>query len=84
MQDLTTPSISALESITPDRLFHVSGGCGSKCPPRRPPPPPEPPAPPEPPLPTVMAQGPQERRGGPQIINSVTITTPGGTTQRLA
>jgi len=80
MQELTTPSISALESITSDLLFHVSGGCRPKAPPPRPPPPP--PEPPAPPLPTVMAQGPQERTG-PQVINSVTITTAGGGTQRV-
>jgi hypothetical protein len=85
MQHITTPSISTLESITPDLLAGVSGGCKRrKCAP--PPPPPEPPPQPQPPpLPTIMAQPPQEQRmaGGPQVINCVTITTAGGTQQRV-
>ncbi|HZJ64192.1 MAG TPA: hypothetical protein VFD36_11790 [Kofleriaceae bacterium] len=80
MQDITTPSISILESITPGLLVHVSGGCGHKC---RPPAPPAPPPPP-PPLPRVMRPPEeQESAGGPQVINSVTITTAGGAQQRV-
>lgn len=81
MQDITTPSTSALKSITPALLLHVSGGCGGHRPCR----PPAPPAPPSPPLPTVMRPPEdQQTAGGPEVVNSVTITTAGGAQQRVA
>jgi hypothetical protein len=39
MQNTTRPTVVALESLNPEILFNVSGGCGSKC---APPPPPAP------------------------------------------
>jgi len=36
MQNTTRPPVVVLESINPELLFQVSGGCGKKCPPPAP------------------------------------------------
>jgi hypothetical protein len=84
MQHITTPSISALESIMPELLHQVSGGCCRK---RRCRPAPAPaPEPPPPPLPTAQMMGTppqQQTAGGDSVINSITITTAGGQQTRV-
>lgn len=89
MQNLTTPSISALESISPDLLLLVSGGCEPKCrkPKRcRPSAPPAPAPPPPTPVPTLAPPPPppqqqQQMAGGnDEIINNIVISY-GGTTR---
>jgi hypothetical protein len=42
MQNTTPPTVVALESITPEILFHVSGGCHKSAPPAPPAPAPAP------------------------------------------
>lgn len=84
MQDITTPSISALESIDAHLLMQVSGGCGKKRRCARPAPPPPPPPTP---VPTAQMMGPQpqpqQTAGGDSVTNSITITTAGGTQTRM-
>jgi hypothetical protein len=81
MQNTTRPTVVALESLTPEILFHVSGGCGKKC---APPPPPAPAAAPitqvlqlqmpQQMLPQApLAPQPAPEPSGPEVSTSVSI-----------
>jgi hypothetical protein len=81
MQNTTRPTVVALESITSEILFHVSGGCGKKCPPPPPPAPAPAPAPITQVLQLQMPQQlqpqpqfqPQQVASGPEVSTSVSI-----------
>jgi hypothetical protein len=85
MQHIATPSISALESIMPELLLQVSGGCGKKRRCCRQPPPSQPPVPPLQGAQAQMMGTPpqQQMAGGDSVTNSITITNAGGQQTRV-
>jgi hypothetical protein len=84
MQNTTRPPVVVLESISPEFLFQVNGGCGKKC---APPPAPAPaaaaapvmqvlqmPALPQPqPLQQALPQALPPEPSGPEVSTSVSI-----------
>ncbi len=82
MQDTTRPTVSVLESISPDVLFSVSGGCKKRCAPPAPAPAPAAPAPTPimqvmqvqaAPQPLPQALPPPPMSSGPEVSTSVSI-----------